>query len=71
MAGLFPEVLMMASTRLLIVDDMLLVRQELSHLLELEDDIEVAGEAADGREAVAQAGLLQPDVILMDLEMPL
>ena len=61
----------MTSTRLLIVDDMLQVRQELRNLLELEGDIEVAGEAADGREAVAQAGLLQPDVILMDLEMPI
>ena len=39
-------------------------------MLELKPGIEVVGEACDGAEAIAQAGLLQPDVILMDLEMP-
>lgn len=60
-----------ARRRVLIVDDNPLVRQELSTLLPLTGDIEIVGEAGDGREAVRLALALGPDVILMDLEMPL
>jgi DNA-binding NarL/FixJ family response regulator len=60
----------MTATRILIVDDALQVREELRNLLKLEGDIEVAGEAANGIAAISQAQALQPDVILMDLEMP-
>ena len=42
----------------------------LTGLLDLEDDIEVTGEAADGEEAVVLAGMHRPDVVLMDLQMP-
>jgi len=56
--------------RVLIVDDNLQVRQELRTLLSLAGDIEIVGEAADGREAIRLAEALQPEVILMDLEMP-
>jgi DNA-binding NarL/FixJ family response regulator len=56
--------------RVLIVDDSPQVRQELRTLLPLAGDIEIVGEAADGREAISLARALQPEVILMDLEMP-
>jgi len=55
---------------LLIVDDQTIVRKGIRALIEQVDDISVIGEAADGEEAVAQAKLLNPDVILMDLMMP-
>jgi NarL family two-component system response regulator LiaR len=54
----------------LIVDDHSVVREGLRTFLELQDGIEVAGEAADGEEAVRQAERLRPDVVLMDLVMP-
>lgn len=54
----------------LIADDHAVVRQGLRTFLELQEDIAVAGEAADGEEALRAAGELQPDVILMDLVMP-
>lgn len=54
----------------LIVDDHFIVRKGLLALLSECEDIEVAGEAANGREAVTRAGELRPDVILMDLMMP-
>jgi NarL family two-component system response regulator LiaR len=54
----------------LVVDDHAVVREGLRTFLELQDGIEVLGEAADGREAVAEAERLEPDVILMDLVMP-
>ncbi len=57
--------------RVLIVDDSPQVRQELRTLLPLAGDIEVVGEAADGWEAIRLAQALQPEVVLMDLEMPL
>jgi NarL family two-component system response regulator LiaR len=57
--------------RVLIVDDMPQVRQDLRVLLQLSNEIQVVGEAADGQEAITQAKLLNPDVVIMDLEMPI
>jgi DNA-binding NarL/FixJ family response regulator len=56
--------------RLLIVDDHAVVREGLRTFLELQDGIDVVGEAGDGQEAVDVAIQLQPDVVLMDLMMP-
>jgi len=56
--------------RLLIVDDQRLMREGLRTLLELEPDLLVAGEAGDGQEALQQYASLQPDVVLMDIRMP-
>ncbi|WP_088831764.1 response regulator transcription factor [Paenibacillus tyrfis] len=56
--------------RIIICDDQTLIRQSLAIVLERQPGIEVAGEAADGIEAVEQAALLQPDLILMDMRMP-
>lgn len=55
---------------MLIADDHQIVRNGLRMLLEFEEDIVVAGEAADGRQAVEEASRLCPDVVLMDLTMP-
>ena len=57
-------------TTVLLADDHKLVRAGLVRLLATADDIDVVGEAADGRQAVEQAKSLEPDVILMDLSMP-
>jgi NarL family two-component system response regulator LiaR len=54
----------------LIVDDHAVVREGLRTFLELQDDIQVVGEAGDGSEALERAAELRPDVILMDLVMP-
>ncbi len=56
--------------KLLVVDDQSIVRKGICALLEQVDDIDVIGEASDGEEAVAQAKMHHPDVILMDLVMP-
>jgi DNA-binding NarL/FixJ family response regulator len=56
--------------RLLLVDDHAVVRQGLRTLIELQSDMTVVGEAADGAEGVELAGQLQPDVVLLDLVMP-
>lgn len=60
----------MAKIRVLIADDHALVRDGIKSLLGLAEEIEVVGEASDGREAVEQARRLKPDVILMDIAMP-
>jgi DNA-binding NarL/FixJ family response regulator len=56
--------------RVLIVDDMEQVRKDLRFLLQVSGEVEVVGEAADGLQAIQQAELLHPDVVVMDLEMP-
>ena len=56
--------------RVLITDDQPMVRAGLRMILELEPDIEIVGEAADGNEAITLAGDTEPDVILMDVRMP-
>jgi DNA-binding NarL/FixJ family response regulator len=58
------------SLGVLIVDDQALVRAGFRMILEAEEDMEVVGEAADGREAVTEAQRLRPDVVLMDVRMP-
>lgn len=57
--------------RLLLVDDQEMFRQGLAALLGLEDDLEVIGQAGDGQRAIALAEELQPDIILMDVQMPI
>ena len=57
-------------TRLLIVDDDPLVRSALTFMLGGQPDLEVVGEAGDGREGIAMAAELRPDVVLMDIRMP-
>ncbi|RKL65826.1 DNA-binding response regulator [Salipaludibacillus neizhouensis] len=59
----------MKNIRVLIVDDHEMVRMGLSTFLQTEPDIEVVGEGKNGREAIAKANELMPDVILMDLIM--
>lgn len=61
---------MTAPIRVLIVDDHAILRKGIRALLSTEADMEVVGEAANGREALARATELHPDVILMDLVMP-
>jgi len=56
--------------QVLIVDDKAKVRQDLRTLLDLCVDIEIVGEAANGQEAVQQVEELEPEVVLLDLEMP-
>lgn len=56
--------------RVILADDHPVVRRGLATIVGVEDDIEVVGEAENGEEAVALAGALRPDVVLMDLQMP-
>ena len=56
--------------RVLLVDDHAMVRRGMRDFLGLHDDIEVVGEARDGAEAVEQAQVLEPDIVVMDLMMP-
>jgi len=60
----------LAVIRVLVVDDHAIVRKGIRALLAEFGDIEVVGEASDGQEAIDQAAVLNPDVILMDLVMP-
>lgn len=59
-----------APVRLLLVDDQALFREALATLLGVRDDVVVVGEAGDGEEAVRRAAELAPEVVLMDLRMP-
>jgi DNA-binding NarL/FixJ family response regulator len=56
--------------RVLLVDDQTLIRQGIRLLLEIEPDIQVVGQAANGSEAIQQVEILHPDVVLMDVRMP-
>ncbi len=60
----------MDKIKVLVVDDHAMMRDGIRALLGLYDDIEVVGEASDGREAIDRAHELEPDVILMDIAMP-
>jgi DNA-binding NarL/FixJ family response regulator len=57
-------------TSVLVVDDEALLRTAFTSLIEAEDDLHVVGEAADGKQAVELASRLAPDVVLMDVRMP-
>jgi DNA-binding NarL/FixJ family response regulator len=61
----------MAALRLLLADDHEIVRKGLRSVLEAQHDCEVVGEAADGRQAVALAKELGPDIVILDISMPL
>lgn len=58
------------SIRIVIADDHALLRQGIKRVLNFEEDLEVVGEAEDGQEALARTLVLQPDVLLLDLNMP-
>src|SRR4030042_882726 len=60
----------MEKIRILIADDHALVREGICSLLARRKDIEVVGQAADGKQAVEQVRALAPDVVLMDIAMP-
>jgi DNA-binding NarL/FixJ family response regulator len=60
----------MKKITVLLAEDHMVVREGFRRMLEMEADLEVVGEAADGREAVALAGKLHPAVVLMDIAMP-
>lgn len=60
----------MPDIRILLAEDQTLLRQGLRTILDLEPGLAVVGEAADGEEAVQQAIRLQPDIVLMDVQMP-
>ncbi|MGP8198521.1 MAG: response regulator transcription factor [Limisphaerales bacterium] len=61
----------MKKITVLLAEDHTIVREGLRRMLELEDDLEVAGEAQDGRQAITLAKKLRPNVVLMDIAMPL
>ena len=61
----------MKKTTVLLAEDHMIVREGFRKMLEFEDDFEVVGEAQDGRQAVALAKKFRPDVVLMDIAMPL
>jgi DNA-binding NarL/FixJ family response regulator len=60
----------MVKKRILLAEDHAILREGIRSLLESVPDIEIVGEAEDGREAVAQARQLQPDIVVIDLSMP-
>jgi len=59
-----------SQTRILVVDDSSVVRQQLRRLLERYPEWEVCGEAIDGREAIEKVSELKPDLVLLDFAMP-
>src|ERR1700693_1854629 len=59
-----------STVRILLADDHPIVRDGLKKLLQLEDDVQVVGEAGDGREVLEKVHELDPDVLLLDLRMP-
>ena len=61
---------MSVQTRVLIVDDHALIREGLASLLSLQSDIKIVGKARDGRDALRLAQELRPDLVLMDVSMP-
>ena len=61
----------MQKIRVLVVDDHTIVRDGISALLALAGDIEVVGEAVNGNEALKMVAKLEPDVVLMDVAMPI
>jgi DNA-binding NarL/FixJ family response regulator len=61
---------MTTKIRILLVDDQYLIREGIASLLELEEAVEVVGMVANGKEAIAQAVKLKPNIILMDVRMP-
>ena len=58
------------TTRVLLVDDESLVRRTLKQILSSYQDMELVGEAADGKEAISAVERLQPDIVVMDIRMP-
>jgi len=60
----------LSDIRVLLVDDYSAVLQALRRVLDMDDRIEVVGEASSGEEALAKAAMLRPDVVTMDLKMP-
>lgn len=56
--------------RILIADDHALLRQGIKNVIDLEEDLVIVGEAADGEETIAKTKALQPDLLLLDLNMP-
>ena len=60
----------MKRTTVLLADDHTIVREGFRKMLEMEEDLEVVGEAQDGRQALALVKKLHPDVVLMDIAMP-
>src|SRR6202007_113856 len=65
-----PGIFMSTCTKVLVADDHGVVRKGLRFLLQTDPEIEVVGEAADGREAVKMTEQLTPDVVVMDITMP-
>ena len=61
---------MKAEVTVLIVDDQRLIREGISSLLDIQDGVSVVGTAVNGQEAITKAAALQPDVVLMDVRMP-
>jgi DNA-binding NarL/FixJ family response regulator len=60
----------MDKIKILVVDDHAILRDGIRALLSLHDDIEIVGEASDGKEAIEKAAELEPDVVVMDIAMP-